>query len=67
MMVVVSGSIRVESKGRDELLRVTEAVILESAEEHAVVALENSVVLLILLPKERMGVSPYRWTGDRSC
>jgi len=59
MMVVLSGSICVTSKGRDELLRDAEAVILEPAEEHAVVAREDSVVLLILLPKGRIGSSPY--------
>lgn len=64
MMMVVSGSIRVESKGQNELLKATEAVMLESAEEHAMVALENSVVLLTLFPKEQTDVSSYHWLNE---
>lgn len=66
MMVVVLGSICVESKEQNELLKVTEAVILESAEEHAVVALEDSVVLLILMPKVKADASPYRWLNEEN-
>lgn len=51
MMVVLSGLIRVDATGQNEFLGAIDAVILQPAEEHAVVALEDSVLLLILLSK----------------
>lgn len=52
-VLTLSGAIRIESEGKEELLRTAEAVVLEPAEEHAVEALEDSVLLLVLLPKTR--------------
>ncbi|MDQ0191073.1 hemerythrin domain-containing protein [Alicyclobacillus cycloheptanicus] len=58
-MVVLSGVIRIQSAEREELLHGFDGVILEPAEEHAIAALEDSVVLLILIPRDRMGGLSY--------
>lgn len=60
LVVTPSSSIRVESKGQNELLRATEAIMLESAEEHTVVAHENSVCAFDFISKRTNGCVVYR-------
>lgn len=50
LVLTLAGLIQVESDGREERLGLAEAVILDPAEEHAMVALEDSVILLVVLP-----------------
>ena len=53
MMVVVSGTLSVTCSEHERVLRVSDAVLIQPAEEHALTALEDSVVLLILLRREQ--------------
>ncbi|MBX6352416.1 MAG: hemerythrin domain-containing protein [Thermoflavifilum sp.] len=57
-VVVVSGRIRFTAEGRDEVLGMGDVLVLDPDVEHAVQAVERSVVLLVLVPDQGAEVRP---------
>ncbi|GGJ12590.1 hypothetical protein GCM10010885_22460 [Alicyclobacillus cellulosilyticus] len=49
-VIVLSGTIRFLVNGQAEILRNSDMLVLDAHVEHAVEALERSVVLLVLVP-----------------